>query len=56
MVTGKGRAFCAGMDFGDRGETFSSSVSLDEYRGSGGQVSLVVNNLKANSDCSCSLF
>jgi enoyl-CoA hydratase/carnithine racemase len=46
VVTGEGRAFCAGMDLGSGEETFSSSGSIDDYRDSGGQVSLLVHNLK----------
>ncbi|MGG1675436.1 enoyl-CoA hydratase-related protein [Neobacillus sp. NRS-1170] len=46
VVTGEGKAFCAGMDLGNGGETFSSTESFDDYRDGGGQVSLVVHSLK----------
>jgi enoyl-CoA hydratase/carnithine racemase len=46
IVTGEGRAFCAGMDLGDGGKTFSTSESMEDFRDSGGQVSLVVHALK----------
>lgn len=42
VVTGSGRAFCAGMDLSDGGSTFSSEQSAEEYRDLGGQVSLQV--------------
>lgn len=42
IVTGAGRAFCAGADLGSGGQTFDSSgqESLDEHRDGGGQVTL----------------
>lgn len=46
VVTGEGKAFCAGMDLDAEGVTFTSTESSDEYRDSGGQVSLVVHHLK----------
>lgn len=46
IVTGEGKAFCAGMDLGDGGKTFSTSESIEDFRDSGGQVSLVVHDLK----------
>jgi enoyl-CoA hydratase/carnithine racemase len=46
IVTGEGKAFCAGMDLGDGGKTFSASESMEDFRDSGGQVSLVVHDLK----------
>ena len=42
VVTGSGRAFCAGMDLSEGGSTFSSEQSSDEYRDLGGQVSMQV--------------
>ncbi|TWT06780.1 enoyl-CoA hydratase [Planococcus sp. CPCC 101016] len=42
VVTGSGRAFCAGMDLSVGGSTFSSEQSSEEYRDLGGQVSLQV--------------
>ncbi|MEH7331880.1 enoyl-CoA hydratase-related protein [Neobacillus drentensis] len=46
VVTGEGKAFCAGMDLGNGGETFSSTESIDDYRDGGGQVSMAVHSLK----------
>jgi len=41
IVTGAGRAFCAGMDLGDRGATFDyTSVPQDEHRDGGGLIAL----------------
>ncbi len=42
IVTGAGRAFCAGADLGGGGQTFDSSgqETLDEHRDGGGQVTL----------------
>ncbi|ANU27307.1 enoyl-CoA hydratase-related protein [Planococcus versutus] len=42
IVTGSGRAFCAGMDLSEGGSTFSSEQSSEDYRDLGGQVSLQV--------------
>lgn len=42
VVTGSGRAFCAGMDLSDGGSTFSSTQSSEDYRDLGGQVSLLM--------------
>jgi len=42
IVTGSGRAFCAGMDLTEGGSTFDSNESAEEYRDLGGQVSLAV--------------
>jgi enoyl-CoA hydratase/carnithine racemase len=46
IVTGEGRAFCAGMDLSAGGSTFSSNAELEGYRDSGGQVSLKVYEMK----------
>ncbi len=41
IVTGAGRAFCAGMDLGDAGATFDyTSVAQDEHRDGGGILAL----------------
>jgi enoyl-CoA hydratase/carnithine racemase len=42
IVTGEGRAFCAGADLGGGGQTFDASgrESIGEHRDGGGQVSL----------------
>lgn len=39
VVTGSGRAFCAGMDLSEGGSTFASEQSAEDYRDLGGQVS-----------------
>ncbi|MBP8819484.1 MAG: enoyl-CoA hydratase/isomerase family protein [Syntrophomonadaceae bacterium] len=47
IVTGAGRAFCAGMDLGDGGATFDySAVTEDEHRDSGGLLALRIYQLK----------
>ncbi|WP_102028457.1 enoyl-CoA hydratase-related protein [Salirhabdus sp. Marseille-P4669] len=46
IVTGEGRAFCAGMDLSEGGSTFDSDGTIDDYRDLGGQVSLQVYNMK----------
>ncbi len=51
IVTGSGRAFCAGADFGNAGETFDyskrdSQDSLETHRDNGGIVSLRIYNMK----------
>ncbi|MFD1039818.1 enoyl-CoA hydratase-related protein [Virgibacillus byunsanensis] len=46
IVTGEGRAFCAGMDLSEGEATFTSSKDEDEYRDSGGQLSLQVYELQ----------
>lgn len=46
IVTGSGRAFCAGMDLTTGGDVFSSEQSADDFRDTGGRVSLVVHSLK----------
>lgn len=46
IVTGEGRAFCAGMDLGDRGDTFNySEVPQDEHRDGGGVLALRIYKL-----------
>lgn len=41
IVTGAGKAFCAGMDLGEKGSSFdASSVSIEEYRDGGGMLAL----------------
>lgn len=46
VVTGEGRAFCAGMDLSEGGSTFSSSGISEDFRDPGGQVSLQVYKLR----------
>ena len=52
VVTGAGKAFCAGADLSQGGSTFNYSeqdgeeVSIDEHRDGGGRVSLTVNNCR----------
>ena len=48
IVTGEGRAFCAGMDLGNKGATFdsSSAVGDDEFRDGGGQLALRIFKCK----------
>jgi len=46
VVTGEGKAFCAGMDLSEGEATFAYSEQPDQFRDSGGQVSLAVYNLK----------
>ena len=44
VVTGEGRAFCAGMDLGGGGGTFDNrgTTSMDEHRDEGGEVVLKI--------------
>lgn len=47
IVTGEGRAFCAGMDLGDGGATFDyTAIAEDEHRDSGGILALRIYQLK----------
>lgn len=46
IVTGSGKAFCAGMDLASGEGVFSSNESDKEFRDMGGRVSLVVHSLK----------
>ncbi len=51
IVTGKGRAFCAGADFGQGAETFDygkreSGDTLEKHRDNGGLVSLKIYDMK----------
>ncbi|MFT4414757.1 enoyl-CoA hydratase-related protein [Fredinandcohnia humi] len=46
VVTGEGKAFCAGMDLSEGGTTFASDGEMEEFRDLGGQVSLVVYDMK----------
>lgn len=46
VVTGSGRAFCAGMDLSEGGATFESAESTEEFRDLGGQVSMLVYEVK----------
>lgn len=46
IVTGEGRAFCAGMDLGDKGNTFNySQIPEDEHRDHGGVLALRIFKL-----------
>ena len=46
VVTGAGRAFCAGMDLSEGGSTFASEQSAEDYRDLGGQVSNQIYEVK----------
>ncbi|HYE92897.1 MAG TPA: crotonase/enoyl-CoA hydratase family protein [Terriglobales bacterium] len=47
IVTGAGRAFCAGADLGNGGDTFArDGVTAEEHRDGGGRVTLRVFDLK----------
>ncbi|KGR77894.1 enoyl-CoA hydratase-related protein [Ureibacillus manganicus] len=45
IVTGKGRAFCAGMDLSEGEDSFKVDVSAEEFRDIGGKVSLKIYEL-----------
>ncbi|HWQ73870.1 MAG TPA: crotonase/enoyl-CoA hydratase family protein [Syntrophomonas sp.] len=41
IVTGAGKAFCAGMDLGEKGSSFdASSIPIEDYRDGGGMLAL----------------
>lgn len=46
IVTGEGKAFCAGADLGKGESTFETDVPDEEYRDGGGRVSLRIFDLK----------
>ncbi len=46
VVTGAGKAFCAGADLEKQGDTFARATSLDEHRDEGGQLALRIFELK----------
>lgn len=46
IVTGSGRAFCAGMDLTTGDDVFSSEESAEDFRDTGGRVSLALHSLK----------
>ena len=46
VVTGAGRAFCAGADLSGGGQTFARETTADEHRDGGGQVTLRIFDLK----------
>lgn len=45
IVTGEGKAFCAGMDLSDGDQVFTSEESIEDFRDTGGRVSLEVYKL-----------
>src|SRR5881296_4684914 len=52
IVTGAGRAFCAGADLGAGGRTFDRAdrSTADEHRDGGGRVTLRIFDLKKRSE------
>ena len=46
IVTGNGRAFCAGMDLTGGEDTFNPEEASEDFRDTGGRVSLTVYELK----------
>ncbi|OZS78130.1 enoyl-CoA hydratase-related protein [Chryseomicrobium aureum] len=46
ILTAQGRAFCAGMDLSSGDDVFASEESLEEFRDTGGRVSLEVYKVK----------
>lgn len=46
IVTGNGRAFCSGMDLTEGTNVFTSEESEEDFRDTGGQVSLAIYALK----------
>nr|WP_239584946.1 enoyl-CoA hydratase-related protein [Chryseomicrobium aureum] len=45
IVTGEGKAFCAGMDLSGNDQVFTSDESVEDFRDTGGRVSLEVYKL-----------
>ncbi len=46
IVTGNGRAFCAGMDLAEGEDVFSSAETVEDFRDIGGKISLTIFELK----------
>ncbi|MFS0862246.1 enoyl-CoA hydratase-related protein [Fredinandcohnia sp. 179-A 10B2 NHS] len=51
VVTGEGRAFCAGMDLSVGASTFETEEDIEAFRDLGGQISLVVYKMKKPIIC-----